>query len=99
MVSMSRNETLTALEIVLHFGDPNETVAKFPKFLASREIPSVDIHNILIEYNGGDDGGIGVVEIETCAAWLLAGRTAELAIGRLAYPVQGPIKSISSILG
>ena len=59
-------------------------LASLPFF---REIPSVDIHNILIEYNGGDDGGIGVVEIETCAAWLLAGRTAELALGRLAYPV------------
>ena len=92
MVSMSRNEILTARESC----DPKE-IFSITKILAPREIPSVDIHNILIEYNGGDDGGIGVVEIETCAAWLLAGRTAELAIGRLAYPVQGLIRSLASI--
>ncbi len=49
-------------------------------------IPSADILAILTEYYGGDDHGLTEASMEACAAWLLAGRTAEQLIGSVAYP-------------
>ena len=59
-------------------------------------VPSQDVFNIFVEYNGGDSLGLAPVDLELCAGWLFLLRKVIVALipspRRWHDPIRNPRK-------